>query len=166
MLHTGLEITIGQAFQLFHQLLTLAVWDVLGEQKAVDQQTQLGVGKVPHQIEVRPEIALLQLAGLPVRHHAEGLAVFDLVAAVDQIQQMPPDRLPLSLHPILRPQDLRDLLLAQPMILVRVPAKNVEDIQDQGFLGGVFHFSFNITVYRCNVFHIFRISLRTCSNPP
>ena len=52
VLHPAAEIHIRQALQLVHQLLALAVRDVLGEQQTVNEQPQFAVGEVPLQIEV------------------------------------------------------------------------------------------------------------------
>ena len=100
VLHPAAEIHIGQALQLAHQLLALAVRDVLGKKQAVNEQPQLAIGEVPLQIEVRPQVALLRHAGLGVRHHANGLAVLDVVAAVHEVQNVPPDGFAVSGHTV------------------------------------------------------------------
>lgn len=112
VLHPAAEIHIGQALQLVHQLLTLAVRDVLGEQQAINEQPQLAVGEVPLQIEVRPQVALLRHAGLGVRHHADGLAVLDVVAAVHEVQNVPPDGFAVAGHILFGFQNLGNVLLA------------------------------------------------------
>lgn len=61
MLHPAAEIRIGQTLQLAHQLLALAVRNVLGKKQAVNEQPQLAIGEVLLQIEVRPQVALLWL---------------------------------------------------------------------------------------------------------
>ena len=112
VLHPAAEIHIGQALQLAHQLLALAVRNVLGKKQAVNEQPQLAVGEVPLQIEVRPQVALLRHAGLGVRHHSNGLAVLDVVAAVHEVQNVPPDGFAVGGHVVFGFQNFSDVLLA------------------------------------------------------
>ncbi len=131
VLHPAAEIHIRQALQLVHQLLALAVRDVLGEQQAVNEQPQLAVGEVPLQIEVRPQVALLRLAGFGVRHHTDGLAVLDVVAAVHEVQNVPPNGFAVGGHVVFGFQDLGDVLLAQAVLLVGVLPQDVQNVHNQ-----------------------------------
>ena len=135
VLHTGLEVAVGQALQLLHQLFALAVRDVLGEEERVDQQPQLPVGKVPHQIEVGPDKALLQFPGFLVGHHTDGFAILDLVAAVHQVENVAADGLAFHGHVVLGAQDLHDVLLAEPVVFIGVPPEDVQNVHDEHFLG-------------------------------
>lgn len=131
VLHPAAEIHIGQALQLVHQLLTLAVRDVLGEQQAINEQPQLAVGEVPLQIEVRPQVALHRLAGFGVRHHADRLAVLDVVAAVHEVQNVPPDGFAVSGHIVFGFQNLGDVLLTQAMFLVGILPQDIQNVHNQ-----------------------------------
>lgn len=112
MLHPAAEIHIGQTLQLAHQLLALAVRNVLGKKQAVNEQPQLAISEVLLQLEVRPQVALLRLAGFGVRHHADRLAVLDVVAAVHEVQNVPPDGFAVGGHIVFGFQNLGNVLLA------------------------------------------------------
>ena len=122
MLYAGLEITIGQSLQLFHQFFALAVGHMLGEEKRVDQKPQLGIGKIPDKIEIRPDIALFQLSAYSVGNHADGLAVFDLIAALHQANDVAAYGFALHVHVILRAQNIHDVLLTEPVLSIGVTA--------------------------------------------
>ena len=131
MLHPAAEIHIRQSLQLVHQLLALAVRDVLGEQQTVNEQPQFAIGEVPLQIEVRPQVALLRLAGFGVRHHANGFAVLDVVAAVHEVQNVPPDGFAVGGHIVFGFQNLGDVLLTQAMFLVGILPQDIQNVQNQ-----------------------------------
>ena len=133
VLHPAAEIHIGQTLQLVHQLLALAVRNVLGKNQAVNEQPQLAIGEVPLQIEVRPQVALLRHAGFGVRHHADRLAVLDVVAAVHEVQNVPPNGLAVSGHIVFGFQNLGDVLLTQAMFLVGILPQDIQNVQNQQF---------------------------------
>lgn len=124
-LHLAAEIHIGQTLQLAHQLLALAVRNVLGKKQAVNEQPQLAIGEVPLQKEVRPQVALLRLAGFGVRHHADRLAVLDVVAAVHEVQNVSPDGFAVNGHIVFGFQNLGDVLLTQAMFLVGILPQDI-----------------------------------------
>ena len=134
MLDTGFEIGIGEAFQLFNQLLALAVWDMLGKKQAVNEKPQLAVSKITHQVEVRPDTALFQLSGLAVRYHADRLTVFDLIAAIHEVHKVAAHGFPLHCHVIFCFQNIHDVLLTETVILITVPAEDIQDIYDNKLL--------------------------------
>lgn len=131
VLHPAAEIHIGQTLQLAHQLLALAVRNVLGKKQAVNEQPQIAIGEVPLQIEVRPQVALLWLAGFGVRHHADRLAVLDVVAAVHEVQNVPPDGFAVSGHIVFGFQNLGDVLLTQAMFLVGILPQDIQNVHNQ-----------------------------------
>ena len=137
----GAKVDVGQFFQLPDQFLALAVGDMLGKKQTIDQQSQFAVREVAHKIEVRPDVALFRLACLAVRHHADGFAVLDFVAAFHEAEKIPTDRLSVYRHTILRPKDIGDVFLAEPMILVAIAAENIQDAKNQRFLLRMRHVS-------------------------
>ena len=98
MPHPGPEIPVGQALQLTDQFFTLAVRDVLGEQQAVDEQPQLAVRELPHQVKIGEKAAFFQPSRCLVPHHAHRFAVLDLEPQVDQVHQVSLDGLPVHHH--------------------------------------------------------------------
>ena len=137
VLDPGAKVDVGQSFQLFNEVYALAVRNMPGKQETVNEQTQFPRGKVPFELEIGPEIALL-LGGLPGfgvgdRNHADGFRVLDVVAAIHEIEKVPPDGFSVSTHGIFTFQDFSNLGLAETMVLIRVSLENVQDIQNEHF---------------------------------
>ena len=91
MTDAGHEVSAGQSLQLDDKLLALTVRDMFGEQEAVDEQTQLAVGEVADEIEVGENGAFLNLAGFWILRHPRRFAVLDVVAEVDEIENISSD---------------------------------------------------------------------------
>ena len=129
--YTGSEVAAGESFQLFHQFPALAVGQMAGEEKAVDQEPQLPFGKGAHQIEIRKDGVFLFLAGAS----SGDLTVFNVKTKFHQIHQIPFDGLAVGGHTVPGPQDLADFPLGKAVILVGILPENIQNIENQQLFG-------------------------------
>ena len=107
---------------------------MLGEEQRVDQQPQLGIGKIADKIEIRPDIALFQLSAYSVGNHADGFAVFDFIAAFHQADDVAAYGFALHVHVILRAQNIHDVLLTEPVLSIGVTAEDIQNVDNEHFL--------------------------------
>ena len=108
---------------------------VPGEEKPVNEQPQFPVGKLPHQVEFSEDSVLRQLPCPGVRCSAGDLRVFNTQAELHQIHQVAFDGLPVGGHTVPAAQQVANLPLAEPVVLVGVSAQDVQNVHDQQLLG-------------------------------
>ena len=110
-----------------------------GKQQAIDEQPQFSIGELTLQVEVGENGVFLQhrlavgpqlFSAIPIfyRHHADGLAVLDGIAALQQIGKVPANGFPVGGNAVLCFQNLSDLPLGEPVILIAVLAEDVQNI--------------------------------------
>ena len=130
MLDLRPEIDIGQPLKFADQLPALAVGDVLGKQKTVDQQPQLAVIEFMLHVPVRVDDLLLTVLSV-----ANGLAVGQRIPEVDQICEIALDRLTVRLHAVFGFEQLQNVPLRQPMLSIGIAFQDVQNVQDQELFG-------------------------------
>ena len=130
VLHARGKVYVGQSAQLLYELLALPVGNMRREHHAVHQQAQLAVRKLVIEVEIREDMAFLLLA-VCLGVHADGIAVLDVVAELDQIHQVALDGLAVGFHLVFALQDIDDIVLSQTVVLVGVLAEDVKDVDDQ-----------------------------------
>ena len=143
--HLGLEIAVGQPLQLFYQILALAIGNMLGKEQTIDQKPQLRIRKLPLQIEVRENVAVLRCSIL-AGDLAQGLLEANIIAHFHQDCQVPLDALAVGVEVVLPFQNVHDVPLAQPVLRIGIVPQDLQNCKGKLFLLWFSHFSHSLFI--------------------
>ena len=124
---------------------------MLGKQQAINQQPQLGIRKIPLQIEIGENITGFLFALLIDVGACNIILALNGLIGFHQICQITGNGFTVSSHIIIRPKIIHDLLLTQRMFRICVSLQDIQDVHHNHFLCrcGLCHFNHLVFSVSC-----------------